>query len=49
VERLSAPTVHDLLAATHGGHQIGGDPALLGREAAGLVVAAMSLPTSSTG
>jgi phosphate acetyltransferase len=43
VERLSAPTVHDLMTATHG-HQIGGDPALLGREAGGLVVAAMSLP-----
>ena len=42
-DRLSAPTVHDLMAAT-GGRQVGGDPALLGRDAGGLVVAAMSLP-----
>ncbi|NUR28103.1 MAG: phosphate acetyltransferase [Catenulispora sp.] len=43
VPTLTAPTIRDLLRAADG-RQIGGDPALLDREAANLVVAAMSLP-----
>ncbi len=40
---LRAPTVADLMAATHG-TLVHGDPDLLDREALGLVVAAMSMP-----
>ncbi|WP_344656517.1 phosphate acetyltransferase [Catenulispora subtropica] len=43
VPSLTAPTIRDLVRAADG-IQIGGDPALLDREAANLVVAAMSLP-----
>ncbi|MBW8802810.1 MAG: phosphate acetyltransferase [Catenulisporales bacterium] len=43
VPGLTAPTIRDLLRAADG-VQIGGDPALLDREAESLVVAAMSLP-----
>ncbi|MFL6116861.1 MAG: phosphate acetyltransferase [Catenulispora sp.] len=43
VPGLTAPTIRDLLRAVDGA-QIGGDPALLDREAESLVVAAMSLP-----
>ncbi|MCW2915475.1 MAG: ptaA, partial [Actinomycetia bacterium] len=43
VARLSAPTVGDLMAACRG-HLMLGDEQQLGREAAGLIVGAMSLP-----
>lgn len=43
VDRLTSPTVRDLLAAVHG-TLLGGDERLLDREASGLIVAAMSLP-----
>ncbi|NUP47116.1 MAG: phosphate acetyltransferase [Catenulispora sp.] len=43
VPGLTAPTIRDLVRSADG-VQISGDPALLDREAANLVVAAMSLP-----